>query len=154
VGENGMKRLLPFLLVALALCSCASIQRARDQGNMDRLAALLSSGDWEELAKISSTPFLLDQEIILLEGDVRTFWSSIVQVGFKVQEPVLEEATRIGPESYREFRDSMEVRTFFKKYLKKNSRILQLRTSTGERILLLVTDSCCGSQINGFKGPF
>jgi hypothetical protein len=48
----------------------------------------------------------------------------------------------------------MEVKTFFKKYLRKNTRLLELRTLAGQRILLLVTDTWFKRTINGFKGPF
>jgi len=103
---------------------------------------------------MTELPFLLDQEIVLLGKDVQTFWSTIIEVGFKVEEPVLERGVKIGPDSYKEFYDSMEVRTFFNKYLKKQSRLLELKTNTGRRILLLVTDTLFTRTIHGFKGPY
>ena len=48
----------------------------------------------------------------------------------------------------------MEVETFFKKYLKKQSRLLELKINTGQRILLLVTDTLFTRSIHGFKGPY
>jgi hypothetical protein len=66
----------------------------------------------------------------------------------------LEHHREVTPESYREFYDSMEVETFFKKYLKKQSRLLELKTNTGQRILLLVTDTLFTRTIHGFKGPY
>ncbi len=103
---------------------------------------------------MTELPFLLDQEIIVLTKDIATFWSTIVEVGFKVEEPALERGVKVGPESYKEFYDSMEVETFFKKYLKKQSRLLELKTNTGQRILLLVTDTLFTRAIHGFKGPY
>lgn len=149
-----MKKLSLLLLIALLLSSCASIQRSRDEGNIERISKLINEGQSEKLAEMSELPFLLDQEIILLEKDVRTFWSTIVEVGFKVEEPILERGSRITPESYKEFYDSMEVQTFFKKYLNKKTRILELKTNTDQRILLLVTDTYFSRTIHGFKGPF
>ena len=146
---------LPYLLVMVALlASCASIQRSKDEGNIERISELINTGQAEKLTAMTELPFLLDQEIIVLPKDVATFWSTIVEVGFKVEEPSLERGAKITPESYKEFHDSMEVRTFFKKYLEKQSRLLELKTSTGQRILLLVTDTLFTRTIHGFKGPY
>jgi hypothetical protein len=149
-----MKKLPYFLLSVLLLASCASIQRSKDEGNIERISELINTGQAEKLTTMSELPFLLDQEIIVLPKDVATFWSTIVEVGFKVEQPALERGVRVGPESYKEFYDSMEVKTFFKKYLKKQSRLLELKTSTGQRILLLVTDTLFTRTIHGFKGPY
>jgi hypothetical protein len=146
---------LPYLLVfAVLLASCASIQRSKDEGNVERISELINTGQAEKLIAMTELPFLLDQEIIVLNKDVATFWSTIVEVGFKVEEPTLEQGERVGPQSYKRFYDSMDVETFFKKYLKKRSRLLELKTNTGQRILLLVTDTLFTRTINGFKGPY
>jgi hypothetical protein len=149
-----MKKLPYLLLVVILLASCASIQRSKDEGNVERISELINTGQAEKLTAMTELPFLLDQEIIVLAKDVATFWSTIIQVGFKVEEPVLERGVKVGPESYKEFYDSMEVKTFFKKYLKKQSRLLELKTNTGQRILLLVTDTLFTRTIHGFKGPY
>jgi hypothetical protein len=149
-----MKKLPLILLLVILLASCASIQRSKDEGNIERISELINTGQAEKLTAMTELPFLLDQEIIVLAKDVATFWSTIIEVGFKVEEPALERGARVGPESYREFYDSMEVETFFKKYLKKQSRLLELETSTGQRILLLMTDTLFTRTIHGFKGPY
>ena len=149
-----MKKLPYLLLLVLLLSSCASIQRSKDERNIQRVSELINTGQAEKLTAMTELPFLLDQEIIVLAKDVTTFWSTIVEVGFKVEEPSLERVVEITPESYREFYDSMEVETFFKKYLKKQSRLLELKTNTGQRILLLVTDTLFTRTIHGFKGPY
>jgi hypothetical protein len=149
-----MKKLPYLLLVVILLASCASIQRSKDEGNIERISELINTGQAEKLTAMTELPFLLDQEIIVLAKDVATFWSTIVEVGFKVEKPVLERGVKVGPESYKEFYDSMEVKTFFKKYLKKQSRLLELKTNTGQRILLLVTDTLFTRTIHGFKGPY
>ncbi len=149
-----MKKLPYLLLVMVLFASCASIQRSKDEGNIERISELINTGQADKLFAMTELPFLLDQEIIVLGKDVETFWSTIVQVGFKVEEPVLERGVKVGPESYKEFYDSMEVRTFFNKYLKKQSRLLELKTNTGQRILLLVTDTLFTRTIHGFKGPY
>ena len=103
---------------------------------------------------MSRLPFLLDQEIIVLKKDVESFWTNIVHAGFTVDEPELERGTPISENSYLEFYDSMEVKTFFKKYLDRGTRLLELKTGKGQKILLLVRERCCSRQIRGFKGPF
>ena len=149
-----MKKLPYLLVLVVLLASCASIQRSKDEGNIDRISELINTGQSEKLTAMTELPFLLDQEIIVLAQDVETFWSTIVEVGFKVEEPSLERGAKVTPESYKEFYDSMEVETFFKKYLKKQSRLLELKTNTGQRILLLVTDTLFTRSIHGFKGPY
>ena len=149
-----MKKLPYLLLVLVFFASCASIQRSKDEGNIERISELINTGQADKLYAMTELPFLLDQEIVLLGKDVQTFWSTIVEVGFKVEEPVLERGVKVGPESYKEFYDSMEVRTFFNKYLKKKSRLLELKTNTSQRILLLVTDTLFTRTIHGFKGPY
>jgi len=149
-----MKKLPYLLLLVVLLASCASIQRSKDEGNIERISELVNAGQAEKLTAMTELPFLLDQEIIVLAKDVATFWSTIVEVGFKVEEPALERGVKVGPDSYKEFYDSMEVQTFFKKYLKKQSRLLELKTSTGQKILLLVTDTLFTRTIHGFKGPY
>lgn len=141
-------------MLVVLLASCASIQRSKDEGNIDRISELINTGQSEKLTAMTELPFLLDQEIIVLAQDVETFWSTIVEVGFKVEEPSLERGAKVTPESYKEFYDSMEVETFFKKYLEKQSRLLELKTNTGQRILLLVTDTLFTRSIHGFKGPY
>ena len=152
-----MKRIVQLLVAAalvVAVSSCASLQRSRDVGSVRTVARLINSANAQALSAMSSLPFLLDHEIVALQRDVEAFWDTALAVGFRVEEPTLERGERIDGESYREFYDSMEVRTFFKKYLNKSSRLLELRTLEGRRILLLVTDSWFKRTINGFKGPY
>jgi hypothetical protein len=152
-----MKRfavVLAVTVLALMIASCASLQRSRDTGSVRTVAGLINDRDAAALSSMSSVPFLLDHEIVALQRDVQAFWGTALETGFRVEEPTLERGLRVDAESYREFYDSMEVKTFFKKYLKKNTRLLELRTLGGQRILLLVTDTWFKRTINGFKGPF
>ena len=103
---------------------------------------------------MSRLPFLLDQEIVALERDVDAFWRTALAVGFRVDEPELERGIAITENTYREFYDSMEVKAFFNRYLERNTRLLELKTGDGRRILLLVTHGWFSRTIHGFKGPF
>jgi len=147
-----MKYAIALLAVLLALSSCATLKR--DERGVESIARLVNTGQAERLAGMSTLPFLLDQEILLLPQDVAFFWTSMIEAGYRLEEPRLEGGSAIGPDSYKEFRDSMEARTFFKKYVRKGSRLLELRTGDGRRVLLLVRLTAFSRKISGFKGPF
>jgi hypothetical protein len=145
---------LAALAALLALGSCATLQKSRDENRVGSVARLLNSGQAEQLAAMSAVPFLLDQEILVLPQDVALFWKGILAAGYRLEAPRLESGAAVGPDSYRQFRDSMEVRTFFKKYVNKGTRILELRTGDGQRVLLLVRSTAFSRRIIGFKGPY
>ncbi len=150
------RRNLAFAVLALAallaLASCATLQR--DERRVQHIARLVNSGQAERLTAMSTVPFLLDQENLVLPQDVAFFWKSILAAGYRLEEPEVERGSAVGPDSYRDFRDSMEVRTFFKKYLKKGTRLLELKTLDGRRVLLLVRYTAFSRRISGFKGPY
>jgi hypothetical protein len=149
-----MKRSLALVGIVLLLSSCASMQRSRDQSGMLSVARLIDAGQSGALARLSAVPFLLDQEILLLPADVAAFWKGLVEAGYRLEAPELDRGGPLGPESYKEFKDSMDVRVFFKKYVKPGTRLLELHTHDGRRILLAYRSTLCSRQILGFKGPF
>ena len=139
----------------LALSSCASLQHSWDQGNVTAVANLINAGDSAGLAAMSGSPFLVDGEVVPLKADVSGFWDGIIKAGYKVQGPQLGAAAPVSADSYKQFADTMEVRAFFTNYVKKGTRILELKTSAGKSILLLIKDSPFSKKIvQGFKGPF
>ena len=118
------------------------------------VARLINDGQGQALAAMSSTPFLVDGEIVAMKPDVATFWSGIIKAGFKVDGATLTQGAPLTADSYKQFADTMEVKSFFSQYVKKDARILELRTATaGDRILLIFRDSY-SKTIYGFKGPF
>ncbi|NOY10370.1 MAG: hypothetical protein GXP33_16165, partial [Spirochaetes bacterium] len=117
-------------------------------------SALINKGNIDTLVKLSRIPFLLDQEIIVLPRDIRTFWTNIVHAGFKITKPELEQGESVNKNSYLEFYNSMEVKTFFKKYIEKGARIIRLKTGTGKSILLIIEPKLFSRYIRGFKGPY
>jgi hypothetical protein len=66
---------------------------------------------------------------------------------------VLSRGLPVAAESYREFADTMEARSFFAQYVKSGSRILELATAAGRRILLLGRSEWFSWKLQGFKGP-
>jgi len=151
-----MRRLLAVASCAilLALSSCASLQRSWDQGAVKDVAYLINAGQAQKLAAMSDTPFLVDQEIVLLKADVKSFWDGVAKAGFRVQGAALEEASPADAASYTQFADTFEVKSFFSRYVKKGSRVLRMSTSGGTHILLLVRSDWFSKKLIGFKGPF
>jgi hypothetical protein len=149
-----MKTIIAALSAAalLFLASCATLQR--DERGVQGIAGLVNSGQAESLAAMSTLPFLLDQEILVLPQDVAFFWKSMLAAGWRLEEPVVERGAAAGPDSYLQFRDSLEARAFFKKYVRKGTRLLELRAGDGRRVLLLVRYTAFSRKISGFKGPF
>ena len=140
--------------ILLALSSCASLQHGWDQGAVKDVADLINSGQSQKLAAISVTPFLVDQEIVLLKPDVAAFWDGVVKAGFRVQGAALEAASATEAGSYTQFANTMEVKSFFARYVKKDTRVLRMSTSSGAQILLLIRREWFSRQLIGFKGPF
>ena len=151
-----MKRIILIAAVcaaAIALASCASLQRSWDQWNVENVATLIDTGQSARLAAMSTTPFLVDGEIVLMKADVAGFWNGIIKAGFKIEGPVLQSGQPLTANSYKQFADTMEVKSFFGQYARKGSRLLELKTSAGKSILLIVRDSY-SRTIQGFKGPY
>ena len=140
--------------ILLALSSCASLQKSSDQGAVKDIADLINSGQAQKLAAMSETPFLVDQEIVPLKADVKSFWDGVVRAGFRVQGAALEEAAPADDASYSQFANTFEVKSFFANYVRKGARVLRMSTSSGTHILLLVRSDWFSRKLIGFKGPF
>ena len=140
---------------AITLASCASLQHNWDQDNVTAVAALINEGQAAKLSAMSSTPFLVDGEIVSLKADVAGFWDGIIKAGYRVESPQLGAATAVSADSYRQFADTFEVKAFFTQYVSKDARILELRTSSDRSVLLIIKDALFSTKtIQGFKGPF
>jgi hypothetical protein len=139
---------------ALALASCASYQHSWDQGAVGQVADLLNTGQAPKLTSMSLTPFLVDGEIVLLKGDVASFWDGIAKAGFRVEGAALDQGAPVAAESYKQFADTMEVKAFFSQYVKKDARVLRMTSSKGSHVLLLMRRDRIYLKIIGFKGPF
>ena len=137
-----------------ALASCATLQRWGDQGAVKQVVQDINAGRAQALTAMSATPFLIDGEVVPIAGDVSDFWDGIVKVGFRVDGAALDQGITAGPESYKQFAATMEVKAFFSRYVKGGSRVLDLTTGSGMHILLLMKSDWFSWKILGFKGPF
>jgi hypothetical protein len=139
---------------AITVASCASLQHSWDEGAVQQIADLLNAGQSQKLAAMSVTPFLVDGEIVLLKNDIASFWEGAAKAGFRVEGAALDQGTPVSAESYKQFAPTMEVKAYFSRYVKKDSRVLSMTSSTGRHILLLMRSEWFSRQIMGFKGPF
>ncbi|HEY9593214.1 MAG TPA: hypothetical protein VHE79_01960 [Spirochaetia bacterium] len=139
---------------ALALGSCASLQRSFDEGDMRKIVDLINHGQGEALAGMSATPFLVDGEVVVLPADVAGFWAGIVKSGYRVQGAALASGTKVAADSYTLFASTMEVKSYFSRYVKDGGRVLELTTDGGKRVRILLRSAWPSWKIAGWKGPF
>jgi hypothetical protein len=146
-----MKKLI--LLVAIAISvGCVSLQ-TRFTNAGEQIVALINTGEVEKLGEMTQTPFLLDGEIILLDEDMASFWRNIFEAGFRVNEPMIRESSAVGTDTYREFGETMEVSSFFEKYLSDRSHVVYVDTTSFSLVFLLDRARWGKVRILGFKGP-
>jgi hypothetical protein len=157
---NHIRKLFPLLaaclamVAALLLSSCASMQRAQDEGDVRQIAELVNAGQAQKLAALSASPFLLDGELVVLPADVKSFWEGIAKAGFKTPGASLSDALPVTPQSYLEFASTMEVKSFFSRYVKDGARLLRMSANEGKRILILARHEWFSWRILGWKGPY
>ncbi len=152
-----MKQTLSRVAIALAIVllftSCASLQRMSDERGAAWVAQELNGGNAAGIAAVSSSPFLLDGEVIALPADIVAFWNAMVKAGVKL-DPELSRAVEIGADSWREFGSSRDVKMFFENYVAEGARLFELQAADGRRVLVLYRASWGSRQLYGFKGPF
>ena len=83
------------------------------------------------MSGLTSTPFLLDGEIIILEKDISMIWKNIRDSGFTFEKAFETESMPVGAGDYRYFADSMEVKTWFSKYLPEKASLVKIKAKNG-----------------------
>ncbi|MCX7028590.1 MAG: hypothetical protein NTU62_00520 [Spirochaetes bacterium] len=148
-----LARVATSVAVLLVLASCASLQRMSDEKGAAWVAQQLNEGNAVELAAISSSPFLLDGEIIALPEDTAAFWNGLAKAGVKL-DTELSQALAVVADTWREFGSTRDVQVFFGKYVADGARLFELPTANGRRVLVLCRSSWGSRKLYGFKGPF
>ncbi len=141
------------LTVALLLASCSTFQRMSDERGASWVARMLGEGNAAGLAKASSSPFLLDGEIVALSEDTTAFWDGMVKAGLSI-DPELSRALPVGGDAWREFGSTRDVKVFFGKYVAEGARLFELPSAGGRHVLVLYRSSWGSRTIYGFKGPY
>ena len=149
-----MKRAAKVAAVALAvLTACQTVPVAQRERRIEILLNRLNERDAEYAVEVSRVPFVFDQEIIALNGDVESLWINLYQAGFSFADYRLREVRPVRAESYREFGDTMDMHVYFDSYLSEDGTIVEIDTDFGA-FLLLIGDRRRGlPQLFGIKGP-
>jgi hypothetical protein len=138
----------------LVLASCATLQKSADSGVVRTVTSLINKGDDTGLAAMSAVPFLVDGDIVTIPGDIAAFWAAAVKAGFKVDGAALDAGTAVTADSYKQFASTMEVKTFFTRYVPSGSRVLDLTSGAGAHLRLIVHSTLFSTRLYGMKGPF
>jgi hypothetical protein len=140
-------------LAASLLAACASVPYTPSEKKVQKLLDLIDRGGVGAVKGLSSAPFMLDGEILLRQSDVDSAWSNLKAASFGFGKPAIASISRIGPDSYKLFGDTMDARVFFEKYLDKNSVLASIDASDGRYYLILNREVSGYPRIQGFKGP-
>jgi hypothetical protein len=149
-----MKKLILLVLAAAALASCATFVAAPGEQAAEGLARFVNSTAPEALARASSAPFLVDQEIVSLSGDVGVFWKALKDGGVKLSSIAGAPPVAVTGETFRQFSPSFEMKVFFKKYVPGEARLYTLAAGGGKKFLLVAREEMLSRTIYGIKGPF
>lgn len=139
--KRSLRVVAPFLTTAILFlvlaASCTTTPYSQREANVQKAIDLIQAGDAETLVAQSRLPFLFDAEIIMLERDLETLWGNLSEASFEMENAEVEYIGPAGRYSYPPFADSMEVRTFFKKYVPRKSSLVRITAENGEFFLLL-----------------
>jgi hypothetical protein len=114
--KRSLRLVATAILVALFAASCATVPVSQRDGRVEALLTELNTADVDRLMELSARPFLLDGEIIALEGDLRTLWTNLRGVGFAFDAATIVDLGPVSDTTYREFGDTMDVRVWFQRY--------------------------------------
>ena len=137
----------------LFLSSCASVRGVPGKSTVGNLMELVNSKDVTTMGKITNIPMLIDGEIVSREKEVTSFWAQVFKAGFRLQEQQEAVVEPVDSTALAFFGDTMEVRTFFKKYLPKTAITAEIKGTGGTYIFLLSGRSGKYPYIFGFTGP-
>ncbi len=137
--DKKMKKLIFIYLVLLPLflISCTSVPYSMWDSSAEKVVDLINHPGEEYLEEISSNPFLFDGELIVLEKDISMIWTNLNRSRFGFRNAVIESSVPVTPDDYALFADTMEVRTFFKKYLPEDASLVKVDSDNGVFYILL-----------------
>ena len=138
-------------LAALVMVSCATRPYAQKDEKVFDLIKAINSG--EAAAKeLAEAPFLFDGEIVLMQNHLTALWKNLYMAGFRMYDASIVRNHFIKENSWREFGDTMDVQTFFKKYLDENTSLVEVKARNGNFVFLLNKEVNGFPRIQGFKG--
>jgi hypothetical protein len=138
------------LILILSLTACPTFTVTEDEAA--KVIALINAGDADTLASITAVPFLLDGEIIALEGDALILWKNLKEAGVTMNNARIESLTALREDDWQKFSSSWEVSVFFKKYVPKGTKLAEIDSDSGKFLLLLDGKKLGRASIIGLKG--
>ena len=141
------------IMILIALSSCTTMKAVPNDRAVKRFIDLYNTGNTEKMTAMTSVPMLIDGEIVARSSDADFFWTRLAEAGFKFDgseyytiEPLTDKSSLI-------FGDTMEVATFFNKYVPPTAVLVRLSGPGGDFILLLSGRKGRYPFIFGFTGP-
>ena len=134
-----MKKALILLMIPISflIISCTSVPYSQWDSSAEKVVDLINHPGEEYLEEISSNPFLFDGEIIVLDKDISMIWNNLNRSRFGFKNGVIAETVPVGADDYKMFADTMEVKTYFSKYLPEDAAIVKVESDYGLFYLLL-----------------
>ena len=148
-----LKKLILFLPVLLIITGCATLNEKEQEESIHDIISLINRGDNNKLMSISSIPFLFDGEIILLKRDITFIWENLKKAGFSIPDPVVKEIGYVNEEIYTLFSPSMEVKTFFKKYIPEKAVLATISSKEGTFYFITGGKRKGPATLFAMKGP-
>ena len=149
--NNSMVAVL--MLILIVFFSCTTMKAVPNDRAISRFIELYNSGDTERMTEMTSIPMLVDGEIVARSGDADFFWTRLAKAGFKFDGSEYYTVEPLTAKSSLLFGDTMEVATFFDKYVPSTAVLVRLRGPGGDFILLLSGRKGRYPFIFGFTGP-
>lgn len=141
------------VVILIAFSSCTTMKAVPKEKAIERFIELYNTGDTARMTEMTSIPMLIDGEIVARNNDADFFWNSLAQAGFTLDGSESYTVEPINSNSSLLFGDSMEVSTFFTKYVPETSVIVRVKGPVGDFILLLSGRKGRYPFIFGFTGP-
>ena len=141
------------VLVLISLSSCTTVKAVPKEKAIERFIELYNSGDTERMTAMTSIPMLIDGEIVARNSDADFFWKSLAKAGFTLDGSESFIVEPLNSSSSLLFGNSMEVSTFFTKYVPETAVLVRVKGPGGDFILLLSGRKGRYPFIFGFTGP-
>ncbi len=141
------------MLILIVFFSCTTMKAVPKERAIERFIELYNTGDTVRMSEMTSIPMLIDGEIVARNADADFFWNSLAKAGFTLDGSESFTTEPLNSNSSLLFGDSMEVSTFFAKYVPETAVIVRVKGPGGDFILLLSGRKGRYPFIFGFTGP-
>jgi hypothetical protein len=153
------KRLsVPFCAVAVLVAvsffsGCTIIPSARHEPSVGRLIDVINTGDVDAVMEYSREPFVFDQELLVMESEIRILWERLFDAGFALPDAEVLEILPVEDETFSLFARSFEMEVYFDTYLLEEASVARVVSGETEFLLLLGGRKSWRPILHGIKGP-